>query len=187
MNHCVVTETFHNEGGIKVGAIVRRVEPTSLSTLLCFTSPDGLHHVESRIEFDDADPFHWTHYVQHDDDSFVERDKQPGDPANVVPGHAEYLLVNQLLESGDAELEFTLLDERTGELRPAVLSHKGDEVGLYSEEHLLNRHRVVGDEVIASDWEGNGSRLVHDVNELLDGLDDAVCVRVRNFLRGQEI
>ncbi|GAB2496790.1 hypothetical protein GCM10027030_33000 [Luteococcus sediminum] len=187
MNQNVVTETFHNEGGIKVGAIVRRIEPTSLSTLLCFTSPDGLHHVESRIEFDDENPFNWTHYVQHDDEAFVERDRQPGDPANVVPGHAECLLVSRLLDSGEQELEFTLLDERTGQMRPAVLVHKGDEVGLYSEDQLLNRHRVLGDEVIASDWEGNGSRLVHDVNELLEGLDDAICVRVRNFLRGSEI
>ncbi|WP_420175181.1 hypothetical protein [Luteococcus sp. OSA5] len=183
MSHSVVTETFHNPGGIKTGAIVRRIEPTSLSTLVCFTEPGGLHHVECRIEFDGENPFDWTHYVMHNDDEFVERDHEQSDPGDVVPSFAEPRLVQQLLHSGEPELSFTLLDEGSGQMRPARLVHKGDEVGLYSEDHLLNRHRVVGDEVIASDWNGAGSRVVHEVDELLDGLDEQVALRVRNFLK----
>ncbi|MEL4358059.1 MULTISPECIES: hypothetical protein [unclassified Luteococcus] len=184
MSHDVVTETFHNSGGIKTGAIVRRIQPTSLSTLVCFTQSDGLYHVECRIELDDENPRHWRHYVWHDEQHFVERDHEPSDPADAVPSFAEYLLVRHLLQTGDAELPFTLLEEQGGSLHPAVLVHEGDEVGLYVDEQLTNRHRVVGDEVIASDWSGAGSRLVHDLDEFFDGLPEPVAVRVRNFLKG---
>ncbi|MEL4504462.1 hypothetical protein AAEX63_06400 [Luteococcus sp. H138] len=184
MSHDVVTETFHNSGGIKIGAVVRRVQPTSLSTMVCFTRPEGLYHVESRIEFDDENPRHWRHYVWHDEQNFVERDHEPSDPADAVPSFAEYLLVKELLDSGDAELPFTLLEEQAGSLHRAVLVHEADEVGLYVAEKLTNRHRVVGDEVIASDWNGAGSRLVHDLDELFRGLDEQVAMRVRTFLKG---
>lgn len=184
MSHDVVTETFHNPGGIKTGALVRRIHPTSLSTLVCFTEPDGLYHVECRIEFDDEDPRHWRHYVIHDESSFVERDHEPDDPADAVPGYAEFLLVRDLLHDGEQEVVFTLVEESTGTMRPARLVHEADEVGLYVDGRLTNRHRVVGDEVIASDWAGAGSRVVEDLDELFDGLDERVAVRVRNFLKG---
>lgn len=183
MSHDVVTETFHNAGGIKTGALVRRVHPTSLSTLVCFTEPDGLHHVECRIEFDDEDPRHWRHYVIHDEQSFVERDHEPDDPADAVPSHAEFLLVRELVRSGDPETTFTIVEESTGTMRPARLVHEGDEVGLYVDGKLTNRHRVVGDEVIASDWNGAGSRLVEDLDDFFAGLDELVAIRVRNFLK----
>lgn len=184
MSHDVVTETFHNAGGIKTGALVRRIHPTSLSTLVCFTEPDGLHHVECRIEFDDEDPRHWRHYVIHDEASFVERDHEPNDPADAVPSYAEFLLVRDLLHSGEPELAFTIVEESTGTMRPATLVHEADEVGLYVDGALTNRHRVVGEEVIASDWAGAGSRVVEDLDELFAGLDEQVLVRVRNFLKG---
>ena len=72
----LVFETVHTTGGIKNGALVRRIHPTSLSTLMCFTTPDGLYHVHNRIEFDDDDPRHWTHYVHHDRECFLEREHQ---------------------------------------------------------------------------------------------------------------
>lgn len=184
MSHDVVTETFHNSGGIKIGAIVRRVQPTSLSTMVSFTQPEGLYHVETRIELDDENPRHWRHYVWHDDQTFVERDHEPSDPADAVPSFAEFLLIQHLLETGDAELPFTLLEEQSGSLHPAVLVHEADEVGLYVDGELTNRHRVVGDEVIASDWNGAGSRVVHDLDELFQDLDEQVAMRVRNFLKG---
>ncbi|GAA1393780.1 hypothetical protein [Luteococcus peritonei] len=178
----LVLESVHPSGGIKNGALVRRVHPTSLSTLICFTTPHGLYHVHNRIEFDDADPRHWTHYLHHDRDRFVEREHEASDPGDVVPSFAEYLLVGELLDSGEQELAFTMLIESGGSLRPAVLRHEGDEVGLYLDGELVNRHRVVGEDIIASDWGGLGSRRVDDVGELMEGLDEQVAIRVRMFL-----
>ena len=178
----LVFETVHTTGGIKNGALVRRIHPTSLSTLMCFTTPDGLYHVHNRIEFDDDDPRHWTHYVHHDRECFLEREHQAADPGDAIPSFAEYLLVTELLESGKEELGFTRLVESDATLQPAVLRHEQDEVGLYLDGRMTNRHRVVGEDIIASDWGGLGSRRVEDVSELMAGLDEQVAVRVRMFL-----
>lgn len=178
----LVLESFHTRGGVKTGALVRKITPTSLATLTCFAEPEGLFHAESRIEFDSEDPFSWRHFVQHTGDEFLERDHEAGDPGNVVPSYAEYLLVHELLRTGDKQLEFTRLDEGSGALQPARLVHDGDEVYLEVDGKVTNRHRVVGDEVLASDWDGIGSRPVHDLGELLDGLDGRVAVAVRNFV-----
>lgn len=178
----LVLETVHTTGGIKNGALVRRIHPTSLATLMCFTTPQGLYHVHNRIEFDDADPRNWTHFLHHTGDAFIEREHEATDPEQTIPSFAEYLLVRELLASGERELAYTLLVEEGDQLRPARLVHEGDEVGLYLDDALTNRHRVVGEDIIASDWGGIGSRLVHDVSELMDRLDEQVAVRVRMFL-----
>ena len=110
----LVLESFHTRGGVKTGVLVRRVSPTSLATLTCFTEPGLLHHVENRVEFDSDDPFSWTHYVHHDGATFLEREHEASDPGETVPSYAEWLLVHRLLQSGDREMAFTRLDEETG-------------------------------------------------------------------------
>lgn len=178
----VVLESFHTPGGLKVGVLVRKVTPTSLATLICFTEPDGLYHVENRIEFDGEDPFDWTHFVHHDGNTMVEREHEAEDPEMVVPSYAEFLLVHDMLATGQERLDFVRLDEGTGEYTPASLVHRADEVALVVDDHLVNRHRVLGEEVLASDWGGAGSRPVHDLTELMTGLDDQVAIRLRMFL-----
>lgn len=178
----LVLESLHTRGGVKTGVLVRRVSPTSLATLTCFTEPGLLHHVENRVEFDSDDPFSWTHYVHHDGETFLEREHEASDPGDTVPSHAEWLLVHRLLQSGDREVAFTRLDEETGETAPAILVHEADEVVLYVDGRATNRHRVVGDEVLASDWGGIGSRPVAEMAELVEGLDNQVAVRLRNFV-----
>ena len=174
-------------GGRPAGALVRRLVPGWLSTVIAFADPSGtiVHHT-SEIEYD-GDPERWTstHYTEAEHDVDVTHvNPDPTSPS--VPTYADLLVVERLARVRGELYEVTALHERDGDLEPGAYRRHTENLGtprgltadsrvdVTSGARLHSRHWCLGGTLLASDWMGAFSFRVVSLEAALTGVPQEV-------------
>lgn len=174
-----------------VGVLFRHRSGNSLRTLMAFEDGNaGLYEVESRVEFDSADPFSWTHYVHRDNGAYRDRERHADDPDTSIPGHAVHALVEAVAAAGPGDShEYTchVVDEVDDTIAPAVVRREGNQVVVRVGD-LVTLHDIVDGVVARSVWGDDFvSEVVADADTALAGAPHQVQQRATRFLADLEL
>ncbi|WP_288797940.1 hypothetical protein [uncultured Arsenicicoccus sp.] len=200
-------ESFH-VGGRKVGALVRRLTPTQLRSLLVYRDGPRLRRTDHTLTHR-GDVRDWTSCslstpegstsARRTDATTIDVDGTAHEiPADTIPSSAQTVVLEQMLAGSHTDEEFHVLDESTPQDAPrsAHLSVGNPEtvqlpgraeqelgmVTLFVDESASHHFWFDSHHVLAADWEGPRSYLVSSHDELLAGLDDEVAAAVREFI-----
>lgn len=179
-------ESFHGADGDKIGVLLRHLAPTSLATMVCFGNKAEPYWVQSRIEFDHADPRTWTHYFHQVGDKLFEQERPDGLPRDTIPGYAEYLVALKLAEEAEGGMDVHIYQEDSGKLSEARFIRAPHRVGIQMGDSI-RQHWIYDDQIVASEWgEGATSHRMRNTEELMLGLDENVKRAASQFLSAQD-
>lgn len=186
-------------GGIPAGALLRRLAPGRLSTVLVYADTTdqagALVHHTSEIVYD-GEPERWsrTRYTEAEHGLAVTHSNP--DPARPsVPTYADVLVVERMARVrglDGASYEVAVLHERDGDIEPGTYRchtrELGTPTGLQADcrvdvltgAQLHSRHWCLGGVLLASDWMGAFSFRVASLDTALRGVPASAARALRD-------
>lgn len=175
-------EVFFDNTESPIGLLYRRWDAGELLTKIIFTGPES-HRITSRIELHGR---RWvrSHYVEDGHEPVEITAANLIEEDDAIPTYMEFFLLRDAVESFSTEDEHTVSyhvlapNDRHGIAQDASIW--SPEEGLWEIEtngELASRHRVVGGEIVESDWLGVRSRPVtarQAAEQLHSEIDDDV-------------
>ncbi|MBH0098604.1 hypothetical protein I6E68_05540 [Salinibacterium sp. NSLL150] len=202
----VAVESFY-VGGVKSGALLRRVNADHITTLLAFQSPDGpLIQLEQTTWFARS-PLEWTKFCFTDHSAGVEtestREKWVASQGSTltaefraaIPSYLAHVLLASFLQTGAESRDFSQFAEGTPNVVVAARFVRGateeilvgsnstaaQKVLLELAGHATNTFWVDGQSILKSDWNGAESYPAPTLDDALDGLSTPIVEIVTAF------
>ncbi|MBH0116032.1 hypothetical protein I6E52_04155 [Salinibacterium sp. NG253] len=202
----VAVESFY-VGGVKSGALLRRLNADRITTLLAFQSPDGpLIQLEQMTWFAPS-PLEWTKFRFTDHLAGVEtestREKWLESQQNTlnaefgeaIPSYLTHVLLASFLQSRAESRDFGQFAEgapdtvvaaqfirgETEEIQVGSNSIAAQKVSLVLDGHVTNTFWANGQSILKSDWNGAESYPVPTLDDALDGLSTPIVEIVTAF------